>query len=77
MKYWANLDKDKNVIKAIVLSDDKESEWLTSRFDGEWIEYTEENPAAIGGFYDEATNFFVPPNHFWSEAKNDWILAED
>lgn len=48
-----------NVVANIVIGDSKEE--LESLFGGEFVEYTEENPAGVGWFFDKETGEFTNP----------------
>lgn len=77
MRYWANLNKDNIVTQVIVCDDDKEKEWLTARFEGDWIEtFLDQtapyNFATKGGSYDPEKKAFIPEQDFPS-----WILNEN
>ena len=59
------------IVENIVVSD---SEWIALQ-SGEWVEYSEENPAYIGGSYDFENLVFISPQPFpsWSlDGNYDW-----
>lgn len=73
MTTFAQLDES-NVVTNIVAAD---ADWIALQ-DGVWVEYTEENPAYIGGTHD-STNGFIPPkpdgDWIWDQSTMNWIPA--
>lgn len=58
MKTFAVLDTNNVVTNVIVCDSAETADLVTHEI---CIEYTEENPAAIGWIYDPATDTFTPP----------------
>lgn len=53
IKNYAQLDSSNNVVN-ISIADES---WDSTG----WVEFTDENPAYIGGFFDPIDNAFIPP----------------
>ncbi len=64
MKNYALLDENNKVVNISVANEDWDSTG--------WIEYTENNPAFVGGDYFE--NIFYPPKLFtsWTRSDGTW-----
>lgn len=56
MATYAQLDEE-NIVLNIV---DADNDWIALQ-PGTWIEYTNANPAYIGGTYDETDDVFIAP----------------
>lgn len=74
IKNYAEISASNLVLRVLVVSGDKDENWLSKHFAGTWIESTEErkNPAGIGYTYDSELDAFIPPKPFDS-----WVLDEE
>jgi hypothetical protein len=65
MSYFAKLNKKKIVINISVGNADWDSTG--------WIEYTDENPAVIGGDYVDGYFYEIQPYASWTRDKGIWV----
>ena len=82
MSHWAELDENNIVIRVTVGRNDDPNgdegyQWLIDNHGGRWIQTSyngniRKNFAAIGGYYDEVNDVFIPPKPYES-----WILNEE
>lgn len=66
MIFYAQIN-ELNFVENIVVAD---AEWISSQ-QGNWVEYTDENPAHLGGSYNPENKLFTSPKPFPS-----WTLNE-
>ncbi len=66
MNYYAQINES-NFVENTVVADE---EWISAQ-NGNWVEYTDENPAYIGGSYNPESKLFTSPKPFPS-----WTLNE-
>lgn len=74
MKKWAKINDQNIVEQVIVLEENKDVDWITERFPGEWIESPEKEGditssgtrglAGIGLKYDNELNAFIVPQFY-------------
>ena len=64
MKKFALLDKN-NVVLNISIADDS---WNSTG----WVEYTDSNPASIGGDYVDGHFYSVQPYPSWTRSVGNW-----
>lgn len=75
MKNFAQVDAENLVTQVVVVSDEKDADWLSSRLGGIWIETSDEmtfNRASKGYTYHPSKNGFIPIKKFQS-----WELNEN
>lgn len=80
MKYFAQINSDNLVLNILSVADNKNEDWLESRFGHSWVLFsdgemgnlTTNNAAKIGWFYQAEKASFVPPKPYES-----WIYNED
>jgi|688.fasta_scaffold2120951_1 hypothetical protein len=68
MKNFALLDEN-NIVTNISIADES---WDSTG----WIEYTEENPAVIGGDYVDGYFYSERPFASWTRDKGQWICPK-
>lgn len=68
MKFLAQLNQN-NIVLNISIADES---WDSTG----WIEYTEENPAIIGGDYFDGYFYSPQPFPSWTRQKGNWICPK-
>lgn len=87
MAHYAKIDENNIVEKVLVVSDDKNADWLNEKFGGVWIQTSyntyagehklggtplRKNFASKGDTYDSELDAFIPPKPFDS-----WLLDKE